>query len=350
MALLNETQLEMNVSENNVSTLLVQSRKLHEPVSVWLVTLVWCTATWTVVSNLILVTAILSIIRTSRELFLRVVLSFSLCDLVVGISYMPILVSESIKTISNYIGCSMSFVLYFAAQLASIYHVLGICIFRASTVKTLLVQRDSSEKRSAAIIPVCAWVSAFVVIIVCFVKWSNSSAMYLTLDQCTADVVLLDLKQAMPFIALNYIAPQLVTDVVYAYVCIRLHQTVNRVAPGGTSTQVVDPNSVATRNTSMAQTGDTNLRSNGMVNLRAHRRILGTIGIITLVFNLLTIPLVVYFIIGGTVEQNRDIGYGACAMFALNSAINPFVYAYRIASLRKAIRDMFVGLKQTCCS
>ena len=304
----------------NMSTLLVPPRGEKGHVSNWLVAFAWTAASWTILSNAVLVTAILNTIRANGIVFTRLVLSLSICDLVVGIACVPILVSESFASITNYIGCSFCMFLFFVSQLASIYHVLGICIYRASTIRTVLIQRLSNEKWTAALIAICSWLVACCVLVVCFFKWASSSPT--SLDYCTVDSIFPDDSRAMMFLGLNYVAPQIVTDIVYLYACIRLRQIVRSVVPEAWTDRNYDSNT--TRN----PTGELQLSRaehvTSVVFARTQRRVLGTIGLITLVFNLLTIPLVVCFLMSGSFGyMGRDFRYIVSCLFTLNSAITP---------------------------
>ena len=333
----------------NMSTLLVPPRVEKGHVSNWLVAFAWIAASWTILSNAVLVTAILNTIRANGIVFTRLVLSLSICDLVVGISCVPILVSESFASITNYIGCSFCMFLFFVSQLASIYHVLGICIYRASTIRTVLIQRLSNEKWTAALIAICSWLVACCVLVVCFFKWASSSPTSITLDYCTVDSIFPNNSRAMMFLGLNYVAPQIVTDIVYLYASIRLRQIVRSVVPEAWTDR--NYNSNTTRNATEELQLSRAEHVTSMFFVRTKRRVLGTIGLITLVFNLLTLPLVVCFLMSGSLNgyMGRDFRYIVSCLFTMNSAINPFVYAYRTAWLRKAIRSMFKELLEICC-
>ena len=311
--------------------------------SVWTNSFGWISVTWILVSNILIISTFVINAGTTWPVFSRFVLSLSMCDLIVGILYVPMLVNYSVYSVTNFYGCVILFYLLFIGQIASLYHIFGICVHR--TVKFIFHpnNRTVPERRAVIIISCCSWIIAAVVALVPNIILTKS---YTVLNSCSQEDIYTRDFRFTGILATFYVIPYVLTNVFYLFACVRLKRAIKRV---------VVPNERTTNTGDHAQENDaSNDRRNNATHVGVERKVMGTVGVLLVIFNILTLPTIITVVyetrVGSLPYNVRKI---AATLLTLNSGFNPLVYALRSTwirgSIKSILKDMGNELRRLCC-
>ncbi|XP_052765365.1 trace amine-associated receptor 1-like [Mya arenaria] len=322
------------VSENDTTGFSVT---IKDNVHSSLVMIAWFVISSAVLTNLVIVVTFLCKIRARWPPFTWFVFSLSICDFTVGTACVPILMAESFEVFNDYFTCMPFFFVFFLAQLASLYHVMGICFHRSWKIKSVLIQNRNQSKRFPLILSTVSWSLSCVICFIPFYVWRNENK---PLKACVVDELFTKEQRALGFLAIFYVIPQLLTDMFYTVAVVRFRSELRRVLPLGPETNtvsVVDPESTTAPSSSVNRQA------------RTQRHVQGTIGLTMLLFNMFTLPIAVVMVVEhSTGNRERNLRYIVSGMFVLNSAVNPFVYAFKIRWLRKSVREVLVECIDVC--
>ena len=306
-------------------------------VSQWIIIVSWLCLIWAICINCVVVSAILANKKRQWPVFARLILCTSACDLFVAVSCVPVLVNISILSITHFAGCLIIYFFFFMGQLASLFHILGICVHRTLAIKTILSKRNSSDRNFAIVLASCAWVVAAVVGMIPFIPLLNSSN---ELRTCSTGQLFGNQYQGTNVLRISYIIPPFLTNVFYIFACIRFKMVLTQVAPasGSESQNVAQVN--RTQPESDMHTAQQN-RIQATFN-RMQRTVLVTIGCVMLFNNFLTLPIIAVFIrefyFGFESASLRFIG---SFLLSMHSVINPVVYICQMTWLRREIKSLF---------
>jgi len=305
--------------------------------SPWIIIVSWLCIIWAICINCVVVSAILANKKRKWPIFARLILCTSACDLFVAVSCVPVLVNSSISTIRHFTGCLIMFYFFFMGQLASLFHILGICVHRTLTIKTILRKRNVSDRNFAIILASCAWIVAAVVGMFPLIPLFSASNEF---SACQAGHLFGKRFQGTNVLKISYIIPPFLTNVFYIFACIRFKMVLNQVAPeaGSESHNVAQVN--RTQPESDMNTAQQN-RNQATFN-RMQRTVLVTIGCVMLINNLLTVPMIAVFLrefyFGFESASLRFIG---SFLLSMHSVINPVVYICQMTWLRREIKNLF---------
>ena len=361
-------------------TLDEQIRDLHVDMAV---TVLLCVElSWIVVSNGMIMLCFVINRRKSWPVFARYLLALSICDFMNGFTCIAFLVVSFLPEHYevNLHMCSTVLYLFFTCQCACLFHMLGICLQRSLSIHVSYTTKPIIKSRAPVVVSITSWFVSASICSVPFIVWTHSETY---IDHCVIHDLFDNVRNAMGYLAIVYIFPQILTNILYFIASVRLRfiwrkidpvnntddDTCNTVATTSTNYQNEEPNEVGKHTLNIITTGSINkgidngggITSSLQVNttavnrittprvqntytrasIKAQRKVLATIGILTLVFNVCTIPVIVAMLIENQgLYQSRNVRFVVCALFAMNSALNPFVYAIRTEWLKQALRKM----------
>lgn len=282
---------------------------------------------WTTISNSIIVLCFVVNWRTSWPNFCSQVLCLSVSDMFVGYAALPLAVTGLTDVQMNIKICLIIYFLFFATQCASLYHILGICIYRLVVIRnSAKLQQENSTFRASLLLSGNAWVVSVLVCLSLTIVLGDPDKED---NICVMDGVFKDMRDVGAFFFVVFIIPQVSTNVLYALVCLQLKGTWNRVSP--TSSNSISSSLEVQRSTAIRRSA-----------VRVQKKVLVTVGLIMLIFNICTIHQIILFRIGEVKHQDakRNVRFIVSTIFILNSAINPFVYALRNDWLKVALLKM----------
>lgn len=286
-------------------------------------------ATWTISANTIIVVCFLMNRKKIWPIFSTQILSLSLCDMCVGYASLPVVVFPFIGVEARMKSCGILMYVFFAAQCASINHILCLCVQRCNVIRNL--SKAGSSKSSIAIpllSVLSAWIASFSL---CIFPTTYLEIKYPERKGCTIEDLFGEKASIVLSLVLAiYLVPQVFTNILYLLACFRLKILLTQVFPS-------NQNSLELRSCEEPPV-PTKLTANRS-RVQIQKKVLGTIGLLMLIFNVCTIPQTVLLKV---MNKDRNFRYILSAVFLLNSALNPLVYAYRTKWIRLALQKMCV--------
>lgn len=363
---------------SNVMSEWADGSNLH--IDKFIIVLAWMVVGWIIFSSAVVLLCFFVNRNKSRPSFAVYIMMLTVCDFCNGVFSSCLLIAQAQKDGVQSVPCASVFFLFFFSQLACLYHVLGICLLRNMSFHVSFARAYENKRRLPVFVSATSWFMSGSVSLVPFVLWITKEE---EISECVIQQLFTDLRRAMGFLAIFYIIPQFLTNILYLVACLRLRFMWLKVSPGRVPSEATSRTHVPTSSNNDAafeftngqnhmtsnQDGKTeqhtatlgigNIRSNGLrqqgsqsyncTRMKIQRKVLGTIGMITLWFNICTIPLIVMLLMESQLgEIARNIRFLSCIMFTLNSALNPFIYALRSDWLKKSLRNMFHTLINFC--
>lgn len=240
-------------------------------------------------------------------------LSSGITDMLVGVT--AYLMSETYVQRTRtfqYFDCAIRFYLFSITFVASMLHVLGICLQRISIVlmKQTEQQHQTSRKFVEWIVITFSWTISFVVNLIPFSLWVRE----VDIEYCSFDTVHYGHeKQLNMYLGSLY---AILIFMVLMSMCILLRLVHTRV-----------------RKDTVGSGGDV-----------AMKMICITVCIMATLFVITTSPLATVLLLHESYKNKRAIRALVVLISLLNSAINPFVYLFRIKEHRNILK------KIVCCS
>lgn len=347
----------------------------------YIIVLAWMVVGWIIFSSAIVLLCFFVNRKKSWPSFAVYIMLLTVCDFCNGFLSSCLLIAQAQKDGVQSVTCACVFFLFLFSQLACLYHVLGICLLRNMSFHVSFARAYENKRRLPVFVSATSWLMSAVVCLVPFVLWTTKEE---EISECVIQQLFTDLRRVMGFLAIFFIIPQFLTNILYLVACLRLRFIWLKVFPARAPSEATSRTYIQSSSNNDAafefangqnhmalnQDGRTeqrtvaqgigNNRSNGLcqqgfqsyncTRIKIQRKVLGTIGMITLWFNICTIPLIVMFLLENQLgEIRRNMRYLSCIMFTLNSALNPFIYALRSDWLKKSLRNMFHTLINFCC-
>lgn len=330
-------------------------------------------SSWAVLSNCTIVVVILLNWKIKWPEFMRIVLNLSICDFFGGLSTLTFVMLQLLKVEISFIKCGFFLFVIILSQVASLYSMFGMCLHRSLIVRKPDVLNPETHRISRLFAPV-VWFVGLIVTTVPFVLWTNYRE---TSFVCKISFFNTDTKALLVYALLMYFIPELLTNVLYTYAYLRLRSIWGRrikpskIAPE----QIVSPTrdvldmmgkvksdpypeinvvastsfanqnkDVMTSKTCSSKRPPIPRRKTDQRELRfqSQRHALLTIGLILMLLNLLTLPIVIAFFLRTLgISVSRDYRYVVFALFVFHSALNPVIHTARTSWLKRAFVDMF---------
>lgn len=288
---------------------------------------------WTLLANTVIIICYITNRKKVWPAFVAQIFCLSLGDFFVGLVTLPWLLFPIFKTDDwqvSYISCCTMLYLLLCSQCGSLYHMMTICAYRLFRIETSTKIIDTnSNKKAPFCFAVTAWVASFIMCSLPFFFWADNEG---TLNACLLQEIFVDITKAMGVLVIILFLPQVLTNILYIVVCLRLRYLWRRIHP-------------VQSDGSASVTNDASTSSSGgysRTNVRIQRRFMGTIGFVMLLYNICTLPVIfLVFLENDYHVTKRNFRYTACMFFILNSALNPFIYALRSPWLKEALKRMY---------
>lgn len=249
------------------------------------------------------------------------VVSLAMTDTIVGVSIIPLLDTymNSNKYFAYY-DCLFRFIIFFASFVASMLHILGICVERALLSCGSI---NINNKRCASFATIIvSWILAGLSVSVAFFHFQSVPS---DLEVCSFDGLFRNkMINVIEYFGILFAVIQIP---VLACMTVLLINVVNHMRQ---------------------------LKKNGVRNHNGSDvRICLTILVISSVFTICNSPLTIVFIINATwsnMTATRTVR-GAVLVFAgLNSALNPVIYLFRIKEFRTSVIEITKVFRTVCRS
>ena len=248
------------------------------------------------------------------------IVSLAMTDTIVGVSIIPLLDTYiNSNEYFAYYDCLFRFMIFFASFVASMLHILGICVERVLLVCGGIT---NNNKRCASIATIIvSWIMAGLSVSVVFFYWGVPS----DLEVCSLDGLFLNkLINVIEYFGILFAVIQIP---VLACMAVLLISVVNHVRQ---------------------------LKNNGVRNHNGSDvRICLTILVISSVFTLCNSPLTIVFILEATwsnMTATRTVRGAALVFAGLNSALDPVIYLFRIKEFRTSVIEITKVFRTVCRS
>lgn len=243
-------------------------------------------------------------------------LSVGITDALVGIT--TLLMTETYLNTQglSYYDCSLRFYLFSTTFVASLLHVLGICIQRVKIVKMKNTPQHHQQyrRRTEWLIISLSWLISILVNSIPFGLWTKDRE----IEYCSFDNVYGPYAREM-----NYYIGALYSFVILVVLLAMIILFSNICTRGRLqSKKTLGPKDI---------------------------KICVTIGIMAVLFVVTTLPLACLLLTDGHIKKKRNPRSIVVMVSLINSTINPFVYLYRIKENRDKLRRAICSFSSSSC-
>ena len=318
----------------------------HDEISPVLIAVILATCLWIIVCN----GAIVCCFITNRRLlsgcpFNVHVLSLAGTDLLVGICTITAVVIVVWRKNVSFPLCYIQFCLIFTSQLVGILHILGICVHRLLVVIKIQSLRNGNIAKLIACQIIFAWIfSIFICLIFPYLSCMGCQSRFTNVDCTVMNLFQERAKYIGSVWGLCFLVALLLTDIIYAFLCVRLLQIQNMILPTVHNSSTTQPPIGSNVNSQLTNFAPP-LSQRSQTSSRAiQKKAFWTIGIVICALNLFLGPYVVGIIVEsqaetGVIILTKEIRFLITYFIIMNSAVNPVIYVVRTKPLKETIRQ-----------
>ena len=360
---------------------------------------------WIVITNGLILLCLVFNRRALKNFVNLQVLSMSVTDVLLGISFIPIIQSfQDVRSFSSFWPCFTIIYVYTVAQHATICHALAICVYRLIKIKGLTVSSETNPReivKKLSIQIIVPWAECILYIGSVFMIYGkhNKRIRFCSLNELFED----NYMDFMIVCLFNTVVPHVAMDAIYVYILVFLKRRWGRISamrtgeilenssklPAmGTSSASVD-GTVETKLSDghqpapKAQAGQSNCKSllpsaqtdknisktshgqddkatrirqqrqleQSKARVREEKSVNITIGLFLLVLNVFMTPVSMIAIVElfASSPLSRQVKFSMVIFPLINSVINPIIYMFRIKPLREVIGNAWRKLAERFC-
>ena len=406
----------METANNTTMSLNETTFTNPESAPILLTTIMLSFCAWITTINALVLTCLVTSKRALNNFVNIQILGFSLTDMLVGISSIPLTLTFQItKAFPTFEACAGIFYAYCTSQTSNLVHAFAICVHRLVTIKRKTWMKDAQPKNAykRVLLQILGiWLVSAVMVAIPFLLYGRFGE---SIRECSFNGLFEEnYIYAVAFMNAIYLTPQISMTVVYIYMSRFLFKIWHTVNP---RTVLVQPTTSVTGLSSSRDTKTTDSKLDGAStseenrnghptlkintnilaksnlpittrykkalaiedniqpevgkqqrnsnensqrlqrtaqdrakikqDYKTHRHVLVTIGLILLVTNIFMTPLniVVLLELVNTELLTRKLKFSLVALSFMNSALNPFIYSFRIKPFKTAVRENIKKLK-----
>ena len=351
---------------------------------------------WIIITNGLVLLCLVFNRRALKNFVNLQVLSMSVTDVLLGISFIPIIQSfQDVRSFGSYWSCFSVICAYTIAQHATICHALAICVYRLIKIKGLTVSSETNQREivKKLIIQVTVpWTECILFIVSVFMIYGKHDKQ---IRFCSLNELFEDRYMDFMIVCLfNTVIPHVTMDVIYVYILLFLRKRWGRISAlrvgdimvvmGTSSTSADDtaetrlsggnqtgpkqeagqpngrsllPSTESGRKTTKTSHGKSTVRIQqrqlelSKAKIREERKVNITIGLFLLVLNVFMTPvsLIVIVELFASSPLSRQVKFSMVIFPLINSVINPIIYMLRIKPLRQVIGNAWRKLAERFC-
>ena len=206
-----------------------------EPAPILLTTVMLLFCFWITVVNALVLVCLLTSKHALRNFVTIQILGFSITDMLVGISAVPLTLTLQITRAFPYFeACAGIFYAYCTSQAANLLHAFAICIHRIVTIKRRSVLNKGQTNLAYVKVLlqiVCIWIVSAVVVAIPFALYGRFGE---RIRECSFNGLFEEKYiNALAFMNITFLTPQVGMTVVYVYMSRYLLTTWRQIKPRG---------------------------------------------------------------------------------------------------------------------